>query len=419
MKLTTIAFRNLGRHRRRTVLSISTITLSCVFGLFMLALITGMKSDMKNNIIAYYTGAVQIRHSEYNKYDYLNPIHLHIENEGALREELLNVEGVTQAAARITAGGKIYIDDNNDDDIPGLDYNAVGIGIDFAIESEILAPEQMLISGRLPEPGRREVLLGAALAEKAGLKPGDKFSFLTQTAARSANAMTFKVAGLVNFSMGQFNSSRFLIPLSAMQDLMMMPDGAQEILVMTEDPDKVKPLLAAIDRFLATRSNYSYTEAISWKTQGVFYPMISLGEIIYNYIVIIFLILGGTVIINTTMMVILERYREIGILGAMGMMPKELVRLFFYEGVFAGIISAASGLVIGSIVVLIFEKTGLNFGAAFDNMNIEISTVLRPELKLYHIVLMGIYTVGITSLVTLIPSKRAAAIEPVQAMRSI
>ena len=103
MTLSTIAFRNLARHKVRSFLSILTLVLACIFGLFMLTLITGMEADMKQNILAYYTGAIQIRHADYNTYDYLNPIHLYVNDEAAVREKLLQVDGVTQAMGRITA----------------------------------------------------------------------------------------------------------------------------------------------------------------------------------------------------------------------------------------------------------------------------------------------------------------------------
>ena len=94
------------------------------------------------------------------------------------------------------------------------------------------------------------------------------------------------------------------------------------------------------------------------------------------------------------------------------------MRLFFLEGLWAGLISAGAGLVLGSLLVLVLEKTGINFGAAYDNMNMEVSSVIYPQLTLVNVLLMGVYTVGITALVTLIPARRAAVIEPDQAIRS-
>ena len=416
MTLSTIAFRNLARHKVRSFLSILTLVLACIFGLFMLTLVTGMKVDMKRNILAYLSGAIQIRHREYNTYDYLNPLHLYVKDEAAIREKLLQIDGVTAAVGRITTGGKIYIDDNPDDDLPGEKFTAMAMGLDITAEKHILNPESMLVKGRLPVMDSREVALGYGLAGKVGLDVGDTFAFMTNTAARGVNAMTFEVVGLINFNMGGYNDAYFILPFDTMQDFIRMDGGAQEILLMTEDPETAETQLEAVNKLIASDSSLSYLETTLWKNQGEFYAMMGIGNIIYNMYVIVFLVLGATVIINTTMMVIYERYREIGILGAMGMRPNELVKLFFLEALFAGIISAIIGVSVGSALVLVLEKVGMDFGSSYDTM--DISRITYPDLKLFHIVLMSCYTIGISSLVTLIPCRKAARIEPVDAINA-
>jgi putative ABC transport system permease protein len=185
---------------------------------------------------------------------------------------------------------------------------------------------------------------------------------------------------------------------------------------MTEDPETAEVQLDAVNRLLASDTSFGYLETTDWKNQGEFYALMGIGTIIYNMYVIIFLVLGATVIINTTMMVIYERYREIGILGAMGMKPNELVKLFFLEALFAGIISAVIGVSLGSAIVLVLEKVGIDFGSSYDAM--DISRITYPDLKFYHLVLMSCYTVGISALVTLLPCRKAANIEPVDAINA-
>lgn len=418
MRLSTIAFRNLARHKVRSFLSILTLVLASILGLFMLTLITGMKADMKRNILAYYTGAIQIRHADYNKYDYLNPTHLYVKNEAAVREKLLQVDGVTQAVGRITTGGQIYIDDNPDDDLPGEKFAAMAMGIDIPAEKDILDPESLLAKGRLPAMGSREVVLGYSLAEKVGLDVGDKFAFMATTAARGVNAMTFEAVGLVNFTMGSHNNAYFILPFDTMQDFLRMEGGGQEILLMTTEPETAEVQLEAVNKLIASDSSLGYLETTLWENQGEFYAMMGMATIAYNIYVIFFLALGATVIINTTMMVIYERYREIGILGAMGMRPNELVKLFFLEALFAGIISAALGISIGSVIILVLEQVGMNFGSIYSEMNMEVSNIIYPDLKWFHIVLISFYTIGISALVTLLPCRKAAHIEPVDAIRA-
>lgn len=418
MNLAGIALRNLTRHKTRTALSIFTIVIASIMGLFMLSLIAGMKAGLKQNILDYYTGAIQVRNGQYNEYDYLSPLHLYIKNYRTVRNKLLEIEGITHAVARISTGGKIYLDQNQDDDIPGEKIDAFAMGIDFAAEKEVLKPQKLLGEGVLPRMGSRQAALGRGLAEKAGLGIGDSFAFLSPTAARGVNAMKFEVTGLLDFPIAGMGKSYFLLPFDTMQDFLRMEDGAQEILLMTRDPGQVETEAGAVLRLLKEDPQLSYLGTKTWKEQGEWYSYMQMATVIYNFFALFFLIFGVTVIINSTMMAVFERYREIGILGAMGMRPKEVVRLFFLEALFAGIISAVLGLVLGSLLILRMEQTGLDFGATFGGMNIEMSSILYPDLKGIHLVLMGLYTIGITALTTLPPSRKAARIEPVDAINS-
>ena len=82
----------------------------------------------------------------------------------------------------------------------------------------------------------------------------------------------------------------------------------------------------------------------------------------------------------------------------------------------AGKLAAVIGISLGSALILALEQTGMDFSAAFSGVNLEISSIVYPDLKVVHILLMSIYTVGISALVTLIPCRKAAKIEPVDAI---
>lgn len=418
MNLTGLALKNLTRHKTRSALSISTLVMACIIGLFLLSFVTGMRQDMKENILSYYTGSMQIRNAEYTEYEYLSPLHLYVHDQQLVREKLMQIEGVKRTVARISSGGRIYIDENKTDDIPGEKYNAVGMGISFPEERKILDIESLLIEGKVPEMSSRQVVLGYGVAQKTGLAVGDHFAFLSPTAARGVNAMSFEVSGIANLPIGGLDSSYFFLPFDTMQRFLRMEDGALEILIMTDVPDEPEPQLAQVNEMLASDPALSNLEVKIWKEHGEMYSYMRLAILVYNGIALFLLLLGATVIVNTTMMAIFERYREIGILGAMGMEPKEIVRLFFTEALFAGIFSAVIGLILGSALMLSLEKTGMDFGAAFGSVDIEISSVIYPDLKAFHLILMGFYTIGIAAAVTLIPCRKAAHIEPVDAINS-
>jgi putative ABC transport system permease protein len=139
----------------------------------------------------------------------------------------------------------------------------------------------------------------------------------------------------------------------------------------------------------------------------------------YNFIALFFFILGTTVIINTTMMVIYERMREIGTVSALGMKPGEIVRLFFLEAFFISLIAAFVGALVGTGIVLAISRNGLDLSRMLQGLDMEVSPVIRPRLSLRSTVFVFLYSVAVASLASFLPSRRAARIQPVEALRSI
>jgi putative ABC transport system permease protein len=144
-----------------------------------------------------------------------------------------------------------------------------------------------------------------------------------------------------------------------------------------------------------------------------------LVDTMYNFVALFFFILGTTVIINTTMMVIFERLREIGTISALGMKPGEIVRLFFLEAFFISIIAAFAGVLLGTALTAVLSRTGVDLSRAMQGVSFEVSPVIRPRLALRSTVFVFFYSVAVASLASFLPSRRAARIQPVEALRSI
>jgi hypothetical protein len=110
-----------------------------------------------------------------------------------------------------------------------------------------------------------------------------------------------------------------------------------------------------------------------------------------------------------------ERVREIGILSAMGFTPGEISRLFFLEALLISLISAAVGMILGGWLVYKTAEVGIHLGdmPIFETAEIDYPTVFRPVLNLKTILISALMAIGITSLVALIPARKAARMEPV------
>jgi putative ABC transport system permease protein len=375
---------------------------------FMFSFLAGMKADLSGNIFKYVTGHLRIRHAEYDANEDLNPLHLGVEDAGGLLARLGAQEGIAAAVPRIRFFTAIYRNDRT--------YNGAGLGVDFAREEPVTGLGASLTAGRLPVMGSREILLSAGLAEEVGLEPGDKITLFTKNMYMGLSGMTFTVSGIVLLPVAGFNSSFFWLPLDTAQGFLKMGDRVTEITVLLKKPQALEAGAAQVKALLADRPELAVKP---WTAISGWFSWLSMASRIYNVIALFFFVLATTVIVNTTMMVIFERMREIGTVAAMGMTPRQIVRLFFLEAFFIGLIASLAGVGLGSGLTLVFARVGLDFSGALQGMDFEISPVLYPILSLGSAGLVFVYSVAVAGLASFIPSRRAARITPVEALRAL
>lgn len=407
MKLIRVAYRNISRNKRRSLLSAIAIAVASMSIVFLFALVQGMRDDMSKNLATYYTGEVRIRNAQYEEYERYNPIHLTVDWD-VMDAELSQRSDVTSYVPRITFPSAFYVNGGN--------HPAVGIGADFVREASYQDLTSILKEGRIPETGKNEMLIGAVLARDLKLKLGDKVTIISSTAARGNNAITLEVVGLAAFPVASLNAQFYWMPLDRAQYFLRMDGGVQEILVMVDDHEK--QVAASIKSTLESKTG-TQLEVKAYQDISMMYGFIELAQYIYYFIGIFFLLLGSTVIINTTMMVIFERMREIGTLSALGMHGKELTRLFFLEGSIISALGSLAGVLLGSGIILYLGKYGLDFTDALSGIDMEISSVLYPRFNIWTTIIVYVYSVVVSSLATLIPSSKASRIEPVEALRYV
>jgi putative ABC transport system permease protein len=415
MKLAKIAFRNIMRNRRRSILSGSAIMVATMSIVLLFGMMEGMLDDMARNEKRYQSGAVNIRNAEFVKYERLNPSHLVIKDAEDKVKTLESYPWVTSLSKRINFAGRIYHDDR--------EYNVMGKGVDFTREKDFQQIEEALVRGRFPEPGKREAVIGIKLAEKIGLdltdSTPDKITILTMKSNRTSKHFTVEVVGLVAFPVSALNSTTLMIPLDTAQDLLLMDNALSEILLMVDEKAVSVNEAARILRD-DLGSKFPDLAIQSWIETNLIFSMLNLAANVYNVFAAFFFVLGSSVIINTTIMVILERMKEIGTLGAMGMKGKELTRLFFLEAFFISVMGAFTGVVIGIVLILTVGKAGIPLGTMVEGLEgFSMSNYLYLALSIKSTVVVFFYSVAVSSLATFIPSRRAAKIEPVEALRAI
>ncbi|MEW5816372.1 MAG: FtsX-like permease family protein [Spirochaetota bacterium] len=409
MKLRKIALRNIGRNRRRSILSASAIVIAAMSMVLMFSILEGMKKDLHNNLQKYYTGEIRIRNIEYDKNENLHPLHLRIEAYEEVLAALKSFDFTALISPRIQFPTSIYRE--------GANYKALGLGVDFDYETAYQGIAGRLIEGELPEKGKNQMLISPGLAREMGVATGDKITLLSRTMRGGTNAITFQISGKVSFPVEALNNNFFLAPLDRVQYFLKTGEAVIDILVILNNGYNSQKAAAALNNLPLFKEKA--IEAKSWDTIATTYSFIKMAESMYLLIALFFFLLGSTVIINTTMMVIYERIREIGTLNALGMEEGTIVRLFFLEAVFISFFGSLAGVLLGIAIAIPLSYIGIDLSGPMQGMTFEISPRLYPMINLRSTIFVFAYSVIIASLASLIPSRRASKIEPIEALRSI
>lgn len=413
MNYATIAWRNLGRNRRRSALSVTAVAVATLSIVLLFSLLEGMKSDLRSNLTTFYTGEVQIRHADYGTYEHLRPLHLSVKTP-QLGDELAALPEVEAAVSRLTVPGAVFQRDQRQ----GL----LAVGVEFSREQVFSAIDDYLVAGDLgsmlqwaPGDHRRvsPAVVGNRVLDRLGISLGEQFTVVARTAYRGTNAMTFRAAAVADFPVETLNRQAFWIPLERAQTLAQMPGQVGEILLRLspageQDLPRTMTLL---------RDRAPTLELRHFSQMDTTYGLLEMASRAYNVIALFFFLLASTVVVNTTMMAIFERRREIGTLEALGMRGSHLIRLFLTESAMLGLLGATAGLALGVGLSLILGHVGIDLGNAMSGVDFEISPVLHPMVNLRSSVGVFVFSLLVTVATTYLPTRRITRIEPVAALR--
>ncbi len=406
MKLRTMAWRNIRRNGRRTALSATAIGIAAMTIVLLFSLLAGMSEDMAFNMKHFYMGEIRVRHSDYDKNAHLNPLHLSIENASQVMDEIRLSGNFTNVSGRIYFPTGVFQD--------GETTPLLGMGIDF--ENDMMGVADFLSEGRLPAAGSTQVLLGRRAAENLGLGIGEKFTSVSTTLRRASNGMTFTVSGIADFPLNDIDG-QFYLPLETAQRFLRTGDRAVDLVLQSAPGVSARDARNAVTRILE-QSGQAAVEAEVWNDIPSSYVFLVIAQTAYYIIGLVFYVLASTVIINTIMMTIFERTKEIGTLASMGMDSRDIVKMFLLESMYISAIGSIFGALAGTALTIVLERTGIDLSAAMEGVDFELSGVVYPKLTLFNVIFATVSGIIVASAISMIPSKRASAVKPVEAMKS-
>jgi ABC-type lipoprotein release transport system permease subunit len=402
-----MAWRNLWRNPRRTALALAAIGLSVTLVLAYTSILRAYGQWIVETITGPMLGHVQMHAPLWRKDRLMDRT---LRDVAATLADLRRDPDVASATARIYAPALAAREEEG--------FAVIVMGIDSRAES---GPARLLTD--VVEPLRpQEALIGRQLAELMSLRVGDEVAVVGQGVDGSLANDLFTVKGLVTTSVDLVNRQGILIDLSEAQTLFAMPNEAHEIVIHARRPE----IAAALSRRLAGASSFAGAEVLDWQTLAPeMVTLVRITDLAGLLMLLLVFIAAAAGVANTMLMATFERTREFGMLLALGTHPSRLVRLVIAESTALGVVGALTGSLIGSVLVAITHRTGIDYSWLAGGGPSELSFAgLRFSLRFYPAlgvmdVARTIGAVCITSLLAATwPALRASRLHPVQALRA-
>ena len=403
MKLSNfkMAWRGLWRHPRRTILMVSMVAFASLVIIVMWGVMDGFMASMVDSQISVDQGSVKIHAMGYEEDP--APEHGLTAEALATAEAALAARGITAYAPRLSVYGMVK-----------SAYGATGIeirGIDVAREPKVTTLPAQIAAGRgLANSG--EILLSEEIARRLDVRLGERVVLLAQADA-GPQSLAVTAVGFFGSGVPNLDKGVVLVGLADAQRLAVSA-GATEIAISLPRTQKAEDvaaeLRAALGDGFVVKSYFEANPMLASLIQGARIEMIQ--------IFFILAILAGFGVANTVLFSVLERTREFGVMIAVGMSPKRLGRIVQLEALLASALGFVIGGSIGYLILLVLTQ-GIAIGTTWASMAGDLSMPTMLYAAASGIYLLGSLAVVLATalLAAWYPARRAAALQPVEAIR--
>ncbi len=403
-----LAWRNVWRHRRRTVIVVAAMGLTLAMMMIYDGLIAGFDDAIYGNAIKVLGGNIQVHASGYAEQVDQNPL-LPLPNDQAVVQAALALPQVVAASRRINTSGMASNREG------AFAVSIVGVEPDKELPVSLVA--QHVAAGRyLVSSDQDSVYIGKGLADEMDVGVGDRFTLVGRATHQQMRQRTMTVIGIYDVGMPDIEKRTLYISLAEAQNLYDLSGQSTEVAISLKSIGQEPAVIAALNTRL-----HGY-EITSWQTS---FPdlqqTIEAKSAVMDIFSVVILIIAGIGILNLLLMAVLERTREIGLLGALGMKPRQISWLFLLEGAMIGLVGVATGVVLGILFNSLLGHVGLDFSqyTSLTEYTALINSRIYPSLGLEKIVQRVLTVVVIAILAALLPAHEAAQNEPAHSLHYV
>lgn len=473
--ITITAWRNVWRNRIRSIVVIASVTIGIFAGIFAVAVMNGAINQRLQSALDDEISHIQITSRNFRAN---NDIEYTIANSREIADQIDSLSGTEAVSSHIvvmgmaaTATGSAGVEINGVDPererlisgLPGKlkegtgeylkdnqDQNFAYIGVDLAkslhiiryeITAEVLSqlsgegvPQEVVekLSRYEGERFKNEKLFRRAAEKVLSESETDRYGAVISSSAESfreraritltffdmMNHQTggvFRIAGLYDIPNNMFEASQVFVTASTLQRLSLVPEGeAHKIFIKLKEREDTDDMAALL------REKYPDLEVMTWKQLAPDLRMTeAMATMMYSFFMVIILAALAFGIVNTMLMVVLERTKELGMLTAIGMNKKKVFRMIMTESVFLSFTGGIAGMILSIAIILRLSDRGINFSTyqeGFEAMG--YSSHIYPEIGAGFFLLTAAMIIATGVLSSIYPALRALKTNPADALRT-
>lgn len=401
--LTKIASRNIWRSRKRSLIIITAVSIGLWTGIFMMAFYNGMIEQRINSAISSELSHIQLHHPEFRK-DY--EIKYYLPEGQKMLEKIKNDSNVKAVTGRIIIKGMIASASGSS----GITLNGV-----MPKQEQLLTNlKGKIIKGNYFNPKKgNEILISEKLRKKLKLNLNKKTILTFQDKEGNLASAAFRICAIYKTINAPYDDANIFVKITDVDSLAGIPKAINEIAVLLHSSSSVLEIQKNL------KQQFPKTEIKNWMEISPELGLtVSVGDqMVYIFMGIILLALAFG-IVNTMMMSVLERTREIGMLLALGMNKFKIFMMIILETFFLILAGCPIGILLAFATIGITNQTGINF-SQFSEVysSFGYSSIIYPTLtwnQFGNIVVLIVLTALFSAL---FPARRALKLKPAESLK--
>lgn len=399
-----LSIKNILRNKRRTAITFAMLSFGTALYIFMAGIFEGFDVAALNGVINFESGEIKVRSQKYDE-ERVYALDALVDNPQSIISKVKTFPFVKGVTKRFTFFGEM---DNSIDSTP-----VVAVAIDQETDESVFSLKKYYVEGDLQPYA---AVVGKELANEMGLSVGDYFYLTFRTKSDAYYSLELWISGLLLSPDATSNKSKIFINLNEAQEVTGVKGAVREVNIKTND------LYKATEYAQQMRSEIASADVLSWEetSYALAETLEQKGKIV-DVILFFILLIAMIGIINTILISIYEKRREIGTLKALGMLDKEVRNLFISEGFLLGLFGSLLGVALGTLINWYFVVHGFDFGSLNSGSasGMAFIGVVKSQWSLQAILTPVVFSILVSTLAAYLPARKVMKMQPVDTLRVV